>query len=249
MVPVHPLPTLEVRRAADRTTTTAPGVVTRHSFSFGRHYDPANTGHGLLVAHNDERVLPGHGFAAHPHRDVEIVTWVVSGTLRHEDEHGGRQTVGAGSVQVLSAGSGVRHAEGNHAEAGPDLRFVQMWLRPSRPGTVPAYSVAAAPPGRWVPLASGLPDHPATAHPLPLGCPATLHLARLTAGETATLPRAAFVHVFVVSGEIDLSGEHLAAADAARLTGVAGHRLELCARTDAHLLVWEMLEGPSGRMG
>lgn len=248
---MHPLPTIEVRRAADRATTAVPGIETRHSFSFGRHYDPADTGHGLLVAHNDERVVAGHGYPPHLHRDLEIVTWVVSGTLRHEDDQGGSRVVGAGSVQVLSAGSGVRHAELNDAGAGPEVRFVQMWLRPSSVGTPPAYAVAAAPPGRWVTLASGLPapDHPA-GPALPLGCPAALHLARLSAADDVALPEAPFGHLFVLSGRVDLAGEHLDAGDAARLTS-PGRRppLRLAAVGEAQVLVCEMHVGPSGTMG
>ena len=96
---------VDVRREGSRFTTEAPGVTTRHSFSFGTHYDPANVGHAVLVAHNDDRVEPGHGYDLHPHADLEIVTWVLSGALRHTSTVGSG-VIGPGEVQqVLLAGS------------------------------------------------------------------------------------------------------------------------------------------------
>ncbi len=95
--------------------TEAAGVTTRHAFSFGAHYDPDNVGFGSLLAHNDERLSSGRGFDDHPHRDTEIVTWVLSGSLLHEDSTGHTGIVSPGAVQRLSAGSGVVHAERNDA--------------------------------------------------------------------------------------------------------------------------------------
>ena len=104
---------IEVRRAADRLETHADGIVSRHSFAFGPHYDPANTRFGALVTHNDDVLSPGAGFPEHPHRDLEIVTWVVSGALQHADSTGGSAIVRPGMVGRLSTGAGVRHSEIN----------------------------------------------------------------------------------------------------------------------------------------
>ena len=127
---------IDVRRGAERFTTTGDGLTTRHSFSFGHHYDPANVRHGALVAHNDDLVAPGHGYDPHQHADLEIVTWVLDGSLVHEDSDGHRGVVQPGVVQRLGAGSGVRHSERNDAE-GRETRFVQMWLTPDEPGLPP----------------------------------------------------------------------------------------------------------------
>ena len=103
-------PLLQVQRAGERFVTEVEGIVTQHAFSFGQHYDPANTGFGTLLAHNDERLLSGRGFDDHPHRDTEIVTWVLSGSLLHQDSTGEVGIVHPGLAQRLSAGSGVVHA-------------------------------------------------------------------------------------------------------------------------------------------
>ena len=121
--------TLEIHPARRRFRTVAGGRVTWHSFSFGAHYDPENVGFGPLVALNDERLEPGAGYADHGHRGVELVTWVVEGSLVHADSSGAREVLPAGTVQVQTAGSGIAHSE--HAGPGPGpTRFVQAWLRP-----------------------------------------------------------------------------------------------------------------------
>lgn len=237
-------PRVDVRRAGDRALTTHPGGATRHSFSFGTHYDPENTHHGLLLAHNDERLDRDGGFPDHPHGEVEIVSWVVAGTLRHAHTHAGEPRPGptdvpAGCVQVLGAGSGLRHAE-TAAPSGP-VHFVQMWLTPERAGLAPRYAAAAAPPGDWVALASGLPGVHAV---LPVRTPGTLHLGRLAAGAARDLPAAPYLHLFVVAADrpvtLEVAGPEPAAlgpGDAARLTGTGGR---LTATAAAQVLVWEM---------
>src|SRR4051794_28180435 len=135
MMPVS----VEIRRGTARPLTRTPGYFTRHSFSFGAHYDPENVGFGALVCHDDHHLASGTGFDEHPHRDLDIVTWVLSGSLHHSDSEGHTGVVRPGEVQVLSAGSGVTHSE----VAGPDgpTRFVQAWLTPDALGVEPAYAV------------------------------------------------------------------------------------------------------------
>src|SRR3954468_17322701 len=123
------LVSVEIRRGTSRFVTREEGRETRHSFSFGEHYDPDNTRFGALVCHDDHRLRAGAGFAEHEHRDLEIVTWVLSGSVEHSDGTGGTggaSVVTPGTVQLLSAGSGVRHAEVAGAGTGP-TRFVQAW--------------------------------------------------------------------------------------------------------------------------
>ena len=229
---------LVVRRASDRFLTEGQGRVTRHSFSFDRHYDPTNVGFGFLLCHNDDRLEPGHGYPPHPHRDVEILTWVVHGVLRHEDSLGHGGLVAPGRLQHTSAGRGIVHSEMNDTPRQP-LRFVQTWLRPDEPGGTPSYSQAEAVPGHgWVTLASGLRRYAESAATSLRNRHSALHVARLDDGSVC-LPDAAWLHLFVVVGEVDLEGAgRLEAGDAVRLAGSGGQRLT--GRGSAEVLVWEM---------
>jgi len=253
---------LQVWRAADRYRGGDPeaGVDTRHAFSFSGFYDPDNTGFGTLVACNEERLAPGAGFPEHPHRDVEIVTWVVEGELEHRDSTTGRSTrVRPGDVQRLGAGTGVRHVERNAGEG--ELRFVQMWLVPGAYGSAEDGSAGdgSAGDGSEVRAAGahrprepeyevvhGIADGTPFAVP---GTEAVLHVRRLPAGARTAVPEAAWVYVHVVRGACELGGEWLAEGDAARITDAR----ELAAAAapagpggagGAELLMWEMHAEP-----
>jgi redox-sensitive bicupin YhaK (pirin superfamily) len=253
---VAPTEDLDVRPAGSRATTISPGVRTRHAFSFGRHYDPADTGFGLLVAHNEELLDPGAGFPLHRHRDVEIVTWVLSGSLVHQDAAGRRGLATPDRPQRLTAGRGVEHSETNDAwrlrPGSPPhhrpVQFVQVWLRPDQPGGDPGYEQSdvdrAALDGALVPVAAGLPGLVADA-PLRLRQRhGALHVARLAAGESVTLPAAPFVHLHVATGGVGLeAGPALARGDAVRITGSQGRRLCGTGEGRAEVLVWEMHRG------
>jgi quercetin 2,3-dioxygenase len=230
---------LDVRRAADRFLTEVEGRSTRHSFSFDRHYDPTNVGFGFLLSHNDDRLDPGHGYPPHPHRDVEILTWVVDGVLRHEDSLGHGGLVAPGRIQRTSAGRGIVHSEVNDSPGQP-LRFVQVWLRPDEPGGPPSYAQAeVAPTSGWVTLASGLQRYAGSAATSLGNRRSALHVARLEPGASVVLPDAAWLHLFVVVGEVALEGAGtLGAGDAARLTGTGGQRLT--GHASAEVLLWEM---------
>jgi quercetin 2,3-dioxygenase len=229
---------VDVRRAGSRFTTEAPGITTRHSFSFGQHYDPANVGHAVLVAHNDDRVAPGSGYDLHPHADLEIVTWVLSGSLVHQDSQGHVNVVGPGQVQRLSAGSGVRHSERNDAPgAAEPTRFVQMWVLPDEPGMRPSYDLAAVDPDGLTPLASGVARLDAAVRIHTAG--AALHVARLDPGDCVVLPDAPRLHVFVARGSVDLEGAgRLDEGDAARFTAEGSPHLAAVAPTE--VLVWQL---------
>jgi hypothetical protein len=130
---------IAVRRLAGRAVTKVPGVTMWHGFSAGAHYDPANTHFGRLVTHDLHALEPGAGFGRHSHRELEIVSWVLTGTLLHVDPSGGATAVRHGTVQHITAGSGVVHEERN--AGAHELRFVQMWLV-GEPGE-PAYRTGA----------------------------------------------------------------------------------------------------------
>jgi quercetin 2,3-dioxygenase len=224
---------------SSRSRTEERDRTTRHSFSFGPHYDPANLGFGPLVAHNDDEVAPGGGYPDHPHRDVEIVTWVLDGALVHTDSLGHRSVLGPGTVQVQSAGSGIRHAETADAGSGP-TRFVQAWLRPDEAGLPPRRHVADGElaEGRGLVAVAG-------GSGLPLGVAgARLLVGRLGAGEEVALPEGARQHVFVANGQVALVRAGLSAGsptagqgDAWRIQDAPGLRLR--ASADSEVLVWD----------
>lgn len=243
---------VEVRRAGERFSTTSDRLTSRHSFSFGAHYDPANVGHALLVAHNDDLVEPGGGYDTHPHQDLEIVTWVIEGALRHEDSRGNAGLVVPGLAQRLSAGSGVLHAERNDpvSAQGRPVRFVQMWVLPDDLGGDPSYAQQevgdALGDGGLLTLASGLPrDRESAAVPIRQRH-AALHVARLGAGQVVELPDAPYVHVFLARGAADLEDAgRLVEGDTARLTA-AGARRVTAGDDGCELLAWEMYVGRAG---
>ena len=232
---------IDVRRAGERFTTSSDGLRTRHSFSFGAHYDPGNVGFAVLVAHNDERVAPGGGYDTHPHQDLEIVTWVLEGSLVHQDSAGRSGVLMTGVAQRLSAGRGVLHSERNDAPgADAPTRFVQMWLRPDEPDLDPSYEQREVAAGAGlVPLVSGIAGLDAAVRLHVDG--AALHVARLAPGESVVLPDAAHLHVFVARGAVDLEGAGtLADGDAARFTGEGGPRLATISPSCAEVLVWQL---------
>ncbi|MGB8860268.1 MAG: pirin family protein, partial [Ilumatobacteraceae bacterium] len=176
-------------------------------------------GHGLLLVNNDDVVAPGQGFGTHGHRDMEIVTWVLSGRLEHKDSEGNHGVLYPGLAQRMSAGSGIRHSEFN---ASPDepVHFLQMWVAPDTTGIQPGYEQRdlneALAGGGLVPIASGQGHEGAiTIHQRD----AVLWGGRLAPGERVALPEAPHVHVFVALGGGGLAGvSDLAAGDAARVT-------------------------------
>lgn len=220
---------LTVRRAAERYRGGEPraGIETRHAFSFSGFYDPRNTGFGLLVACNEERLEPGAGFTEHAHRDLEIVTWVLSGELTHQDSAGHTCVVRPGDVQRLSAGGGIRHVERN---AGPEpLRFLQMWLVPTVFGGVPEYEVVRG-------IADGTPYALSRAD-------AVLHVRRMADGQRTAVPQSPWTYVHLVRGGLRLDSEELAAGDAARIIGA--EPADATAAGYSECLMWEMHAEPS----
>ena len=231
---------IDVRPAATRDRTSIDWLDSQHSFSFGPHWDPANTGHGLLVVSNDDRVRAGSGFSTHPHRDMEIITWVLDGELEHADSERNRGVIYPGLAQRMSAGRGIRHSEINHSGTD-DVHFIQMWVLPDTASIDPGYEqldvgqqLAG---GGLVPVASGLDlDAAIRIHQRD----ATFWVGRLGAGESVAVPDAPYVHLFVGRGTIALEGAGaLAEGDAARLTG-AGSPTITAGDGGAEVLVWEM---------
>jgi redox-sensitive bicupin YhaK (pirin superfamily) len=243
-------PNVDIRRAAERFRTQIDWLDSKHSFSFGRHYDPRNTHHGLLLVNNDDVVAPGTGFETHPHRDMEIVTWVLRGQLVHQDSEGHSGVIYPGLAQRMSAGTGILHSEkndswrltGSHEHSDP-VHFVQMWVVPDERGIDPGYEQLEVGDellrGGLVPVASGMAEHDGAAAIRIRNAYAALHAARLDADGSVTVPDAPYVHLFVPRGTVELEGAgELHEGDAVRLTGGGGQRVT--ARDAAEILVWEM---------
>lgn len=244
-------PSVDLRRAADRFATDAGWLDSHHCFSFGRHYDARNTHFGLLLVSNDDVVAPGTGFETHPHRDMEIVTWVLDGALVHQDSEGHNGVIHPGLAQRMSAGTGILHSEKNDSwrlTGGPEHRdpvhFVQMWVVPDTPGIDPGYEqldiTAELERGGLVTVASGMDAHADRRAIRIRNRYAGLHAARLSAGESVELPSAPFVHLYVARGSVDLEAAGaLATGDSARITVSDGRRVTAVGGP-AEVLVWEM---------
>lgn len=230
---------IRVRRAADRGRTLLPWLDGRHTFSFGAYHDPAHVRFGALRVINEDVVAPGGGFDTHPHADMEIVTIVLSGALRHTDSMGNGSVIRPGEVQRMSAGTGVFHSEHNASDTEP-VHLLQIWVHPERRGLEPSYEQTsfdtAARPGEWVLVASrdGR-DGSVTIHQ-----DATLHRAVLPEGAviaTRVRPgRRVWLHV--ATGRVTLDDAVLGPGDAAAIEDAA--TLRLAANEDADLLLFDL---------
>ena len=213
----------EVRRADQRFRTVGDGVETWHSFSYGMHYDPDQIGFGPIMAINTERVEPGRGYDVHDHADVEIVTWVLDGVLRHEDSTGQSGDIRPGAAQRLSAGDGVRHSERNASDVEP-LVFVQMMLRSDHEG-VPDYAQVDVAPtsGTLVPT-------------VPVHAGAELFAVRLDEGQGVDVPGSSRSLVIITSGRITSDAADLGPFDELRSSDEGAYVLR--AVEPAQALVW-----------
>ena len=240
----------DVRLSEDRLHTKIDWLDSKHSFSFGSSYERGNTHHGLLLVNNDDVVAAGSGFETHPHKDMEIVTWVLDGSLVHQDSEGHNGVIYPGLAQRMSAGTGILHSEKNDAAgATRPVHFLQMWVLPDERGIAPGYEqldvADALVGGRLVPVASGLAKHRDETAIRINQRDAGLYVARLADGQSVPLPSAPFVHLFVAHGAANLEGSGvLATGDAVRLRDADGERLT--AVGPAEVLVWEMHSAAAG---
>ena len=230
--------TIDIQRSDQRFITDIGWLDSKHSFNFGEHWSPDHQGHGLLLVNNDDVVAAGEGFGTHGHRNMEIVTWVLSGRLAHRDSEGNDGELYPGLAQRMSAGRGIRHSEMN-ASADEPVHFVQMWVLPDTDEIVPGYEQRdindALTSGGLVPIASGAGHEGAIAiHQRD----AVLWGARLGSGESVEVPGGGHVHLFVAlgSGSLDGAGS-LAQGDAVRLTESVPATFTAAA-TGTEILVW-----------
>lgn len=228
-----------IRRATDRGHANHGWLDSFHSFSFADYYDPAHMGFGALRVINEDRVQPGQGFGTHPHRDMEIFSYVLEGTLEHKDSMGNGRHLKPGQIQLMSAGRGITHSEYNPSPSEL-LHFLQIWIQPRQRGLTPSYTewrpgsehadsaivLVISPDGR---------DGSAIIHQ-----DADIYRIRLKPGQTVTHPlkagRGAYLHV--AGGALTLNGTQLAAGDGASTE--EAETLALAASTPAEALLFDI---------
>lgn len=229
---------ITLRPAHERGHANHGWLETYFTFSFADYHDPRWMGYRSLRVLNDDLIMPGQGFGMHPHRDMEIITYILSGALEHRDSMGNGRVIRAGDVQYMAAGTGVRHSEFNPSGDEP-VRLLQIWIQPDRAGVAPRYaekSFAHVPQG-----AAHLVTSPTgRAGSLALHQDAELWLAKLDAGQRVAHRLAAGRHawVHVAEGAVTLNGRALTGGDGAAVSDEAG--LELTATKPAQVLLFDL---------
>ncbi len=230
---------ITLRKSQDRGYADHGWLKSYHSFSFAGYHDEAQMGWGNLRVINEDRIAPGTGFGTHGHRDMEIISYVLSGNLAHKDSMGNVKGIPPGDVQRMSAGKGVMHSEFNHAQ-GQETHFLQIWIEPNVRGISPGYeqtSVSASDKQGVLKLVAAPASEGAS---VALHADARIYAGLLTGSESATLAldpaRKAYVHL--VRGSLSVNGQELKAGDAVKIQ--AESSLSLNVANDAEVLVFDL---------
>lgn len=229
----------EILSSDERGSANHGWLDSRHTFSFADYYDPQRMGFGPLRVINEDRVRPGAGFPTHPHRDMEILSYVIDGALEHADSLGTGSVIRRGEIQYLRAGTGVTHSEYNHSQTEP-VHFLQIWIVPGRLGAVPHYDqralAEAERENRWLLMASSSGREGS----IEIQRDVDVYSARLDQDVRLTRAsgegRGAWLQV--VRGRVQVAGAELAAGDAAAFA--AGEGLELVGAGEAELLLFDV---------
>jgi redox-sensitive bicupin YhaK (pirin superfamily) len=230
---------IEVRRFGTLGRFQNDWLNARHHFSFGGYHDPARMGVGALRVWNDDEIAAGRGFDPHPHRDMEIITYVRQGAITHRDSLGNEGRTEAGDVQVMHAGVGIVHAEYNLEPQA--TRLFQIWIMPDRTGVQPGWSARRFPKngGGLAPLASGRPAD-AGGGALPLYADAAVWAGTLKPGQSyhLALPNGRAAYLVPATGAVTLNGVEVGARDGATVTGESA--IEITAREEAEVVLVEV---------
>jgi quercetin 2,3-dioxygenase len=223
---------IQIRSADERGHANHGWLDTHYTFSFSDYYDPRFMGFRSLRVINEDRVNPGYGFPTHPHRDMEIITYVLEGSLEHKDSMGTGSVIRPGEVQKMSAGTGVRHSEFNHSKSDP-VHLLQIWILPEKEGIKPMYEQKPIPAeekkGKLRLVASPKPDSGAVT----LYQDAELYATELEAGESVKYPlkEGRYAWLQVARGKVSLNGKELNAGDGAAIS--AEPALQITGAADA----------------
>jgi redox-sensitive bicupin YhaK (pirin superfamily) len=230
---------ITVRNARDRGRTDAGWLDSRHTFSFADYYDPAHMGFRTLRVINDDRVNPGSGFGTHPHKDMEIVSYVLAGALAHEDSMGNGSVIRPGDVQRMSAGTGVTHSEWNHSKT-ETVHFLQIWILPQQKGIEPGYEQKTFEPSELQNQVRLVASQDGRGGSLTLHQDASIYVSKLSANSRIQHDPASGRHVWVqmASGRITVNDVELGEGDGAAIDDES--RLALRAITDAEVLIFDL---------
>jgi redox-sensitive bicupin YhaK (pirin superfamily) len=230
---------LTIRKSAERGYADHGWLKSFHSFSFANYFDPAHMGWGNLRVINEDRIAPGTGFGTHGHRDMEIISYVLSGNLAHQDSMGNVKGIPPGDVQRMSAGSGVRHSEFNHAK-GEQTHFLQIWIEPNVTGIDPGYEQKTVPEAAKRGQLALVAAPEAAEHTVKIHADARMYAGLFDGAENATLALnpARKAYVFLVRGALQVNGQALQAGDAAMLQ--AESSLALSGGQNAEVLVFDL---------
>ncbi|WNO62101.1 pirin family protein [Rheinheimera sp. MMS21-TC3] len=224
-----------IRRSADRGAVNLGWLESKHSFSFGSYHDPKHMGVSALRVINDDMVMPGQGFGTHGHRDMEIISYVTEGALKHEDSEGNKHIVPAGDVQRMSAGSGVMHSEFNPSDTDK-VKFFQIWIQPNKMGIKPSYEQKTIPQnGQLTPLVTATGENGT----LSLNQDASLSRLVLKQNDTFNLTPGDYIgYLHLVKGQLNVAGESFSAGDAFAME--PKQAFELQASSDVEALWFEL---------
>jgi redox-sensitive bicupin YhaK (pirin superfamily) len=229
---------IKIRQASERGHAEHGWLTSHHTFSFADYYDPQWMGFRSLRVINDDLVMPGMGFGAHPHRDMEIITYILAGALEHKDSMGNGRVIRTDDVQYMSAGTGVQHSEFNPSKSEP-VHLLQIWIQPDRKGVKPHYaekSIKDAPAGK-LHLVTSKNGRDGS---IPIHQDAELWIGKFEPGNRARHEmapgRSAWIHV--AEGEVSIDGNKLGAGDAAAITDAKG--IELEATHAARILLFDL---------
>jgi quercetin 2,3-dioxygenase len=230
---------LTLRKSQDRGYADHGWLKSYHSFSFAGYYDPAHMGWGNLRVINEDRVAPGTGFGKHGHRDMEIISYVLSGELAHQDSMGNIKGIPPGDVQRMSAGTGVMHSEFNHAK-GQTTHFLQIWIVPNVTGIAPSYEQKTIPVDQKRGTLRLVASPDGAQGSVTIHADAAMYAGLFHGDERAELAlkpgRKGYVHL--VRGALEVNGQPLSSGDAALLENE--RRIVLANGTDAEVLVFEL---------
>lgn len=231
---------ITIRKAEDRGQADHGWLNSHHTFSFANYYDPQHMGFRHLRVINEDRVAPGHGFPTHPHRDMEIISYIISGSLAHRDSIGNTEVIGAGGVQRFSAGTGITHSEFNPSDTDP-VHFLQIWILPEKQGLQPSYEQKIFPApekqGDWRKLAS--PD--ASDGAVKIHQDVELYATVIAPGERRIYALKPDRHAWiqVVRGTLTLNGTPLQPGDGVAVSQAT--QLTLEADTEAEVLLFDLV--------
>jgi redox-sensitive bicupin YhaK (pirin superfamily) len=231
---------ITIRPAAERGHTNMGWLNSRHTFSFGDYQDFEHMGFRSLRVINDDRVAAGGGFPTHPHRDMEILTWVLEGALQHKDSLGTGSVIRTGDLQRMTAGTGILHSEFNASKADP-VHFLQIWIFPERRGLTPGYAQQSFPAADRKGQLKLVASRDGTDGSISFNQDASLYAAALDAGQRVnhTLARGRSAWVQVATGAVTLNGKRLNAGDGAAVTDEK--ELELVGVEEGETLVFDLV--------